>query len=895
MQSTVSLTPSIHYEDGNPARAYIKQALGYLKDGDGDGNSQHLRYQLKQRQWWLPAMAILEKSANFKIKNVNGSDKEIGKAVKEKKNKKKKKVKSGGESEIWSCKASFTAFPLSEPTKKAISDMGFQHLTPIQSRAIPPLLEGKDVLYDHLKMEMEMEIPSSSNVKLITECSDTTYTCYEVMKDLIKVSKLPQTLISYSSSQVSLGTFNHAYLCLDRKDCIIRPALITFLNTAQKPEDRGHGPVKYLHINNNLPYSEDDGSSYMDLGNCDQHCRHCGSLFWYNERLKGAEYTRQAEYHLCCGGGQIYMQLSPDPPDFIKQLLTNNHFMEHIRAYNQMFAMTSFGAKVDDSVNKGRGPYVFKISGQIYHWIGSLCPEEGNHSRFLQLYIYDTRNEVRNRMKHFSGVGESAINPEIVQGLIHVLDEHNGLVRLFRTARDRCITGEISAFKIRLYNMSGVRGYELLTADLLRGIVFEDGPISKTYFDVIIEFRGFYPELQLKPRDGRGKGKKVTMNAYYRYQLHPRVKEFGLIFRTDRADVVDSKNEMQDAQQIDNYIFTKIPESVQDPKGYKLVTELMMYGPCGAASSSAACMQEGSCSKQFPKTYNDRMFFDSNGHTHYRRRDTWVHVMKGKSKLDNCDVVPYNRALCLAFEAHINVEYCGWSMLIKYLFKYILKGPDRILAKISNLDESTTATCNRPHIDEIQNYVDGRFICPYKACWRIFDFLIHSREPAIQILNVHQENMQRFTFCKSDRLDIIVNLPKKKKTTLTEWLTYVHPSSGDLFYFCILLCHRKGCKSPIEAPPQHLLRDLQNKLLMQEKNYKHDLLREEAAEKIVLAIALSSIASLLLPAGRIAHSWFKLPLELTGESLCHAKKKSQLGNLLVETNLIIWDEASMNE
>ncbi|GJT28513.1 putative ribonuclease H-like domain-containing protein [Tanacetum coccineum] len=53
-------------------------------------------------------------------------------------------------------------------------------------------------LLDHLKMEMEMEIPSSSNVKLITECSDTTYTCYEVMKDLIKVSKLPQSLISWT-------------------------------------------------------------------------------------------------------------------------------------------------------------------------------------------------------------------------------------------------------------------------------------------------------------------------------------------------------------------------------------------------------------------------------------------------------------------------------------------------------------------------------------------------------------------------------------------------------------------------------------------------------------------------------------------------------------------------
>ncbi|GKC28881.1 hypothetical protein Tco_1036175 [Tanacetum coccineum] len=66
---------------------------------------------------------------------------------------------------------------------------------------------------DHLKMEMEMQIPISSNVKLITECSDTTYTCYAVTKDLIKVSKLPQTLISYSSSQKYLADTNlHVHL-----------------------------------------------------------------------------------------------------------------------------------------------------------------------------------------------------------------------------------------------------------------------------------------------------------------------------------------------------------------------------------------------------------------------------------------------------------------------------------------------------------------------------------------------------------------------------------------------------------------------------------------------------------------------------------------------------------
>ncbi|GKA43310.1 hypothetical protein Tco_0736034, partial [Tanacetum coccineum] len=185
--------------------------------------------------------------------------------------------------------------------------------------------------------------------------------------------------------------------------------------------------------------ARDDTLSYMDLGDCDQQCHHCGCLFWYNERLKGNAYAREAEYHMCCGGGQIYMPPTPAPPAFIQQLFKNNQFMEHIRAYNQMFAMTSFGAKIDHSVNKRRGPYV----------------------------------ELRNIMHHFGGLDESTLNPEIVEGLVRVLDEHNGLVRLFRTARDKCNAGDILSFKIRLYNMGGVRGYELLTANVLGAIVFE--------------------------------------------------------------------------------------------------------------------------------------------------------------------------------------------------------------------------------------------------------------------------------------------------------------------------------------------------------------------------------------------------------------------------------------
>ncbi|XP_042500526.1 DEAD-box ATP-dependent RNA helicase 51-like [Macadamia integrifolia] len=56
---------------------------------------------------------------------------------------KKKKLQSG--SGIMSSQ-SFSQLSISEPTMKAIKDMGFENMTEIQARAIPPLLEGKDVL-----------------------------------------------------------------------------------------------------------------------------------------------------------------------------------------------------------------------------------------------------------------------------------------------------------------------------------------------------------------------------------------------------------------------------------------------------------------------------------------------------------------------------------------------------------------------------------------------------------------------------------------------------------------------------------------------------------------------------------------------------------------------------
>ncbi|KAF7802222.1 ATP-dependent DNA helicase PIF1-like [Senna tora] len=45
--------------------------------------------------------------------------------------------------------------------------------------------------------------------------------------------------------------------------------------------------------------------------------------------------------------------------------------------------------------------------------------------------------------------------------------------------------------------------------------------------------------------------------------------------------------------------------------------------------------------------------------------------------------------------------------------------------------------------------------------------------------------------------------------------------------------------------------------------------------------------------GRIAHSRFCIPLQITAESTCNIKQNSELARILIQAKLIIWDEAPL--
>ncbi|XP_023771698.2 uncharacterized protein LOC111920364 [Lactuca sativa] len=187
-------------------------------------------------------------------------------------------------------------------------------------------------------------------------------------------------------------------------------------------------------------------------------------------------------------------------------------------------------------------------------------------------------------------------------------------------------------------------------------------------------------------------------------------------------------------EHIDRVISAEIPNKDVDPELYALVSEFMMHGPCGGDNPKCPCMIENKCSKNFPKPFLDHTSVDSNGYPIYRRRNDGSFVEKSGVKLDNRSVVPYHKVLLKRYQAHINVEWCNQGASIKYLIKYINKGPNRATMAVI---QSNNADDTEDAVDEIKNYYDCRYLSACEASWWIFGFDVHYRYPSVVRLPFH--------------------------------------------------------------------------------------------------------------------------------------------------------------
>ncbi|XP_074327954.1 uncharacterized protein LOC141665870 [Apium graveolens] len=140
-------------------------------------------------------------------------------------------------------------------------------------------------------------------------------------------------------------------------------------------------------------------------------------------------------------------------------------------------------------------------------------------------------------------------------------------------------------------------------------------------------------------------------------------------------------------------------------------------------------------------------------------------------------------------------------------------------------------------LNEVNQYLDGRYVCASEAAWKIFGFDVHSRWPSVDRLPIHLPGNKYVSFRTCTTLSEVVQQANSKRTKLEAWfeankefpaardftyaefpthftwlpreckwrprqrgnvvgiLTEVHATGDDLLYLRMLLIQRKGCTS----------------------------------------------------------------------------------------------------
>ena len=214
---------------------------------------------------------------------------------------------------------------------------------------------------------------------------------------------------------------------------------------------------------------------------------------------------------------------------------------------------------------------------------------------------------------------------------------------------------------------------------------------------------------------------------------------------------LEQQDKIRTVQQVDALISAQLPDPNIHPQLHSAVSKYMLHGPC----SPQRCLENNVCKKCFPKAFTNQTIIKEDGYPDYARPENGRTVQKGQNIFDNKHVVAHPRELLVQFDCHINLEVCGSIKAVKYIHKYIYKGPDR-----------ATIQAGGQH-DEIASYLDARYISSTQACHNIFEFSMHMEWPAVYRLPVHLPGQQNVVFRAEAQLENVVN--NVKDTELLGW------------------------------------------------------------------------------------------------------------------------------
>jgi len=311
--------------------------------------------------------------------------------------------------------------------------------------------------------------------------------------------------------------------------------------------------------------------------------------------------------------------------------------------------------------------------------------------------------------------------------------------------------------------------------------------------------------------------------------------------------ILDEASKLRTAEDYNSMVLAEIPDSIRHPEAYDTVTSCMVHGPCGLDFLNAQCMEQGKCKKRYPCSFSEETRCDVDKYPEYWRRQIRIFVdPKTQRVVDNQWIVPYNLHLATKYHAHINVEICLSISSVKYLYKYVYKGPDRATAVVERRANTLGQESNMQAViangewqnrDEIKAYLEGHYVYASEASWRLFSFRMHDGTPFVTRLAVHELGMHTVVYNDNASIFEIVNSEQNQKTTLTEYfqanidyplvkevtymdfpfvftwtngtkkwtiwqrgcyvgrLYFVNPSTGERYFLCTLLSKVKGAIS----------------------------------------------------------------------------------------------------
>ena len=65
--------------------------------------------------------------------------------------------------------------------------------------------------------------------------------------------------------------------------------------------------------------------------------------------------------------------------------------------------------------------------------------------------------------------------------------------------------------------------------------------------------------------------------------------------------ICNTESKPRTPEEYDEIVCAEIPDQRRFPELHKIVTTFMMHGPCGTSNPKFLCMDDGKCTKNFPK------------------------------------------------------------------------------------------------------------------------------------------------------------------------------------------------------------------------------------------------------------------------------------------------------